>query len=458
MRINFGLESYLHRSRPLSSQRLINCYVEEPPAQAKTSAAVVQSYGIRAYQTIGSGYLRGGIEVNDVLYVVAGQTLYRIPRTGTAIPIGTIPGTAYVDMAGDETHIMCVTHRLGFFYDGTSVQQIFDADFPGADWVEVLDGYFIVGIPETGEFAISANRDPSSWDALDFASGERYPDDNVGAITDHGELILFGKRSGQIFENSGEADFPLTAVPNGIWEIGLMSRFAVGKIDNTIFFLGHDGLVYRLNGYTPERVSKHWVEQIIEGWEDKACFAMTWVEGGHKFFALSSDSGTVVYDIASGRWHERASLGFDRWRPLFIVRAYDTWFVGDFYTNRLGTLDPDAFKEWDDVLRCSATSSSLSNDNKRIRHSRLELVFEQGVGLNTGQGSDPKIMLDWSNDGGRTWSNEHWRNLGRIGEFQTRAIWNRLGAPRDRVYRFSITDPVRRTLILSTLNAEQLGN
>jgi hypothetical protein len=58
----------------------------------------------------------------------------------------------------------------------------------------------------------------------------------------------------------------------------------------------------------------------------------------------------------------------------------------------------------------------------------------------------PRAMLRWSDDGGHTWSNEHWKSMGRIGQFGYRTIWRRLGmtlAIRDRVYEVSGTDPVK---------------
>lgn len=56
--------------------------------------------------------------------------------------------------------------------------------------------------------------------------------------------------------------------------------------------------------------------------------------------------------------------------------------------------------------------------------------------------SDPQAILDWSDDGGRTWSNEHWVSIGKIGEYQQRAKWRRLGSSRNRTFRLTITDPV----------------
>ena len=61
-------------------------------------------------------------------------------------------------------------------------------------------------------------------------------------------------------------------------------------------------------------------------------------------------------------------------------------------------------------------------------------------------GYDPQAMLRWSDDGGHTWSNEHWRSMGKIGQYGYRTIWRRLGMTmkiRDRVYEVSGTDPVK---------------
>lgn len=448
--IPFGSGSYRLRSLPLSAQRMVNCFLEPAPPQSKTFAAIVQAQGIKDFLTVGAGSTRGGIVVNGVLYAVIGTVLYRIPQTGSASALGPVPGVAYVDMAGDETHLMLVTSTMGYYWNGTTVQKIIDPDFPGAEWVEELDGYFIVGAPDSGKFYISSNRNPAEWDGLDFASAERYPDDLVGAIVNLGELILFGRDSFEIWGDTGNSDFPLEQVGNGIGETGLLSRYAVNKAANVVIFISNKGKVCQLNGYTPQVISTPAIEQIIEDAPDKSCFSMTWSEGGHDFVAFSFDSATIVYDLSTQLWHERVSLGFTRWRPLFILRCYDEWLVGDFYTNRIGLLDPTVFAEWQDTLWAMATAPPVTDGNRRVFHSRLELVFESGVGLNTGLGSDPQVMLDWSDDGGRTWSAQRYRSLGKIGEFRARSVWNMLGQARDRVYRYQISDPVRRTLILAT--------
>jgi hypothetical protein len=71
-------------------------------------------------------------------------------------------------------------------------------------------------------------------------------------------------------------------------------------------------------------------------------------------------------------------------------------------------------------------------------------------------GIDPQVMLRWSDDGGHTWSNSHWRSMGKTGAYSTRVIWRRLGMTlklRDRVYEVSATDPIKIAIMGAELHA-----
>ena len=64
--------------------------------------------------------------------------------------------------------------------------------------------------------------------------------------------------------------------------------------------------------------------------------------------------------------------------------------------------------------------------------------------------TNPKVMLRWSDDGGHTWSNEHWASTGNLGDYGKRVIWRRLGMTtklRDRVYEVSGSDPVKISIM-----------
>lgn len=452
MEIRFGVQSAEHRSRNASAQRMVNCYLEQAPPASKSAVDIVPSYGIDDFATVGTGPMRGGTVVNGVPYVVSGLSLYRVSSNGTATSLGTIPGVQDVTMMGDGLNVVVVTNPHAYVYDGSSVAQITDADFPGAAWVGYLDGYAVIIEPGSGRVWVAGPLTPASWNALDFATAEAAPDDILWGLIDHRELFLFGRETTEVWYNSGDADFPLARVNSGFIEHGIMSAGAAGKSDNGVFFLGSDCVAYRLNGYTPVRISHHQFETAVEGYANKTCTVIPWTEGGHKFVAYKFAEGCWIYDIATQLWHERNSYLQDTWRGKFALQAYNRFLVADADSNKLGSLTPDLFTEFGDVLRTECTSAAVFQEGRLIHHDMLELHFETGVGVQNGQGSDPQVMLQFSDDGGRKWSSEKWRSLGRIGETKRRVRFARMGAARDRVYRYAISDPVRRTLTNAVLN------
>jgi len=70
------------------------------------------------------------------------------------------------------------------------------------------------------------------------------------------------------------------------------------------------------------------------------------------------------------------------------------------------------------------------------------------------QTTNPQAMLRWSNDGGSTWSNEHWVSIGPLGKYKNRAIWRRLGWSRDRVFEVVVSDPVNAVIVSANLKAK----
>ncbi len=103
-------------------------------------------------------------------------------------------------------------------------------------------------------------------------------------------------------------------------------------------------------------------------------------------------------------------------------------------------------------IRRMRRTPHLNETHIRQIFSRFELLAEVGEGLLEGQGVDPQAMLRWSDDGGETWSQEHWAPLGKRGEYRQRVLWRRLGQARDRVFEVVITDPVEIALITAYLD------
>lgn len=450
--IPFGAQTYQHESRPLSAQRMVNTYLEPAPPAAKTPAAPVCCFGIKDYLTIGNGPIRGGLRVNQTIYVVSGPQLFKISTSGLVTALGSVPGYGPVFMVSDGSQVLITANGPSYLYDGATVTPMADPDFPGAQWATYLDGYAIIGPGDGTVYVNHTAFDFSAWNALDFASAEASPDDVVVGIVDHREAFLFGRDSTEVWYDSGDAAFPLTRTASGYMEIGCSSKYGPVKIDNSIFFPASDGTIRRVNGYTPVRISTTAIEQAVSKFKSQECIGMAWVENGHSMAGFTYDEATFVYDISTQLWHERQSYLKSNWRAAFVLRGDNVTLVGDRLSNRLGILSATTFAEWDQPLVSSVTAPTIAQGNDPIWHSSLELVFDNGVGTSTGQGFDPKVMLDWSDDGGRTFGPEIWRQLGKQGEYQRAARFNRLGASRDRVYRYSISDPVRRTLIQALWN------
>ena len=468
--------TYVARSVNAADARMVNLFPEIVPEAGKEPAFLNRAPGLKFKIQVGYGPIRGLWEFNNTLYVVSGDKLYKVDTSYTATLIGTVAGTGPVSMADNGTQLFVACDGPSYIYNSvtTAFAQITDTDFPGAVTVSYLDGYFVFNEPNSQKIWITSLLDGLSVDPLDFASAEGSPDGGVGIIADHRELWVFGTNSIEVWYNSGNADFPLSRIQGAFNELGCAAPYSIAKMDNGLFWLGKDargqGIVYRANGYMGQRISTHAVEWHIQQYTDISdAIAYTYQQDGHSFYVLifPSANTTWVYDVATQAWHERAGFSngqFTRHRSNCQAFFNNEVVVGDFENGNVYAFDLDDYSDNGQIqkwLRSWRALPTGQNNLKRTAHHSLQLDCETGVGLNLGQGSDPEVMLRWSDDGGHTWSSEHWVSVGKIGEYYRRAIWRRLGMTmklRDRVYEISGTDPVKiaimgAELIVSPTNA-----
>jgi len=454
--------SYQARSPNAAFDRLINLFAEVIPEGGKEAAWLQRAPGLRLLQAISTGPIRGlwANTTGTAFYVVSGSGVYRLTSaTGTPTLIGTVTGTGPVSIADNGTQLFFACNPDGYIYNETTgvFAQITDPDFPGAVKVGYIDGYFVFNEPDSQRIWVTTLLDGTSVDPLDFASAEGSPDQLIAIIVDHREVWAFGTTSAEVFYNSGQADFPLTRIQGAFNEIGCAAPYSVAKMDNQIYWLGKDargfGMVYRAAGYIGQRISTHAVEWQIQQYGDlSGTTAFTYQQDGHSFYQLNFPQAGVswVFDAATGAWHERAYWGgteFERHRADNQCAFGGTTIVGDYVNGNIYALDPLTYSDNGNEQRWLRSWRALPTTNyKRSVNHSLQIDVQAGVGLNTGQGSDPQIVLRWSDDGGHTWSSEHSRSMGAIGKTGTRVIWRRLGATmklRDRVYEISGTDPVK---------------
>jgi hypothetical protein len=474
--------SYVARSVNAADNRLVNLFPEATADGGKTAGFFNRAPGLQFQQTIGTGPIRAlwAHQTNGSdFYVVSGTEFYKVTGlTATPTKLGDVTGTGPVSIADNGVQIFLACNPDGFIYNEVTnvFAKITDPDFTGAVTVGYLDGYFVYNEPNSQKVWVTELLDGTSVDPLDFASAEGSPDGLVAVNVDHREAWLFGTDSIEVWYDAGLADFPLTRIQGAFNEIGCVAAFSIAKLDNALFWLGTDargqGIVYRANGYTGVRVSTHAIEYAIAQYGNISdAVAYTYQQEGHAFYVLTFPTGnaTWVYDVSTQAWHERAgwntSLGeFTRHRSNCQCNFGGNTVVGDYENGNIYTLDLSVYADNGGIqkwLRSWRALPTGANNLKRTAQHSLQLDCESGTGLVTGQGSDPEIMLRWSDDGGHTWSNEHLSKMGKIGEYYRRVFWRRLGMTlklRDRVYEISQTDPVKAVimgaeLVISPTNA-----
>lgn len=428
------------RSKPWSGAKLVNCFAEAAEGDKREQFALMATPGLVEWANVGSGPIRGSHAMAGVLYVVSASTLYSVDSSGTETVVGVVGGSGIARMADNGTQLCIASGGVGYILSSGTITTLDDHGIP---WpvsdVAFIDSYILWTRADTGQFFISGLGDATSYDASDIASAEGYPDNIVGLIVDHREVQFYGTDTVEIFYNSGAAAFPFERQGNAFIERGCFDRDSIVKIDNSVNFLGNDRIVYRLNGYQPVRISTHAIEYQLR--DVTYARGFTYDQEGHKFYCLDTDNGTFVFDQATNLWHQRQSWGLAGWRVSGAVRCYDRMLLTSGQNGKIYTPSFDVYDEDGATIAVDIHLPTIEGRRDRLTMYAFEAMCETGVG--NSDVADPQIMLRYSDDGGRNWSNEMWRSMGLVGDYRRRAIWRKLGQFRQRQMHLRITDPAR---------------
>ncbi len=460
------------RSLNIDAQRTINCFLEMDSATPRAPMAMYGTPGYVKKLTFPTSPVRNGIKEGAFSWWISGDTVYKVGPSYAMTAIGTIgTNTGEIGIASNGSQVLIVDGTGGWILSiNTAIlEKITDPEFPiGVKRATYQDGFFLVSGDGSQKFYI--NETPNNgnvWNGLDFASAEGSPDNTIGIISDHREIWLFGELSAEVWQNTGNADFPFERSGNVFIEHGCAAAGTVAKADNTVFWLGADdkgsGIVWRADGYTPVRISDHALEREMATYSTILdAFAFTYQQEGHIFYVMTfpTVSKTWVYDASTQKWAERAwrdplTGNLSRWRANCHVFYNNEHLVGDYQSGNVYALSMDVYS--DDgvaILRLRSTTCMEEMQN-RMFYSMLQVDMEVGVGLTLGQGSAPLLMMRYSDDGGHTWSNEKVATVGAVGQYAARAKYNRLGSGRNRVWEISMTDPVKFVVLGAVLEGEK---
>lgn len=433
---------------------LVNCFVEVIGEEGRTPWAIYAADGLEGFALLDSadGGVRAALEVDGVLWCVAGTRLYKVTTTGIVTFIGSmnISTTApvYIERNRRTTPDIAICCDGLMYYYRTTFQQVTDVDLLAPTSLAFLDGYFVIGTANN-TWQIGAIDDASAWDALDFERADANPDAVVRVAALQRDAVIFGERSTEFWRNTGAADFPFERVAT--IDIGCLSANSVATVDQTLAFVANDRTVRMLNGYQAQRISTHAVERAIEDLADPTLIAASsWVKDGHTFYKLTSAEWTWVFDTVTGYWHERKSYGAVNWKVSTVTALGSRLIAGDAEEGILYAMSADYADESGDPLIMSVTLPPVHAFPLDLHHFAVFFDVERGVGLGQGdaQNIDPEIVLSWSDDGGATFGRERTLRIGAQGERLTRVRTHRLGRSSEvgRVYRITSSCKVARAI------------
>lgn len=401
---------------------------------------------------------------------------YEIKSDGSSVIRGAVSPTAATgQIAANQTQLLILSN--GLLYTYTLATNVLSAAIGGLALMSAIgsvDGYFVALQANTNKFQISALLDGSSWDPLDVAEVLYFPDNIISMVChDHRDIIFFGDKQSVPYYNTGNPDFPFSPVPGQFIEMGSAATLGAIKLDNSVFWVAKDErgsmTAQRLNGYTPVRVSTHALEQE---WQKYAVtsdlVSFTYQENGHGFWHIYFPTQNVswVFDVAMGMWHKRCHLN-NGVQEAHLAQCHTFNFgkhlVGSRNTGKVYWMSDQFFTDDGDTIRRVRRAPYVARENVYAFFNSLEIEGDWGNGPNpplidgNGNPRSPQLMLNWSDDRARTWSDEWILESGMQGDFGKRMIARQMGScwgTIGRVFQIATTDPVGWRITDAFLDAD----
>lgn len=473
-RISIGLVGpSTHTISGFQSARTLNLFPEQGDGDPKAPAALLSCPGLSLYADVSDfvsgAETRGLHRMGERLFAQFGNVLTEVRSQTDFYQYASIPtNTGRVGLS-DNNGLVIVGDGTGFYVldpdvPFTTTQVLVEGEPLRGTISGFLDGRTIYVERDTGRFYYSALNDPLTIDGLNFATAEGDPDPIVNMIIVNREIIFLGPHSVEYWAPSGDADNPFQRVSGGFVQHGCAARWSAQRFADAAVFAGQDddghGFVWLAGaaGAAPQRISTHAIDRdltaALKNYDHELITAWTYTERGHSFYVLNlPNTVSWAFDLVTKLWHERAHLNaetglYERSRVDHHAFWQGEHYVGVYDDATLYKQSRAFFANGSDPLVRLRETPHVYADGQTLRFHALEIEMEVGVGLDgVGQGTDPQLMLQYSDDGGHTWSNEIARSIGRLGATRTRVKFGPLGRARDRVFRVSVADPVAVTLV-----------
>ncbi|WP_168416476.1 packaged DNA stabilization protein [Acinetobacter indicus] len=470
-------QSYHLKDWSIDCQRTLNLYPQAVESgNAPQVSALLPTEGLtKLYEFVGesqqySAKVRGIYALTDRVLVVVSMRLVVI-QNGVWRDVGYLRGLDKVTFADNGLQVfMTGNDEYGFsghIYniendtlteflpdDGTTVQN----GFFGASTVTFLDSRFIWTEPDSGRIQWSGLLTHET-DALSYATAESKSDKLVRVIANNGLLWLIGEKTTEVWVSTGSNDAPFVRQTGAYIPTGCKAKDSIVEFGSSLIWLSQTDFgsnqIVMTQGYQTTRISNHALESELSRYENTTdAYAFSYQREGHAFYVISfpTDRKTWCYDASTQMWHERSwydadSSNHEHHRAYCHCYFNGQHLVGDREFPYIYLLDADAETDDGATIIRERTTPCVSPHASRMIFDEVELICQVGQDNNT----KPTIMLDWSDDRGKTWSNDRIseiaNDVGAIGEYEKRVIFRRLGQSFGRVFRVRMTDAGRLIML-----------
>lgn len=428
------------------AERTVNFYPEPVQSRgAPTDGLLLPTPGLKPFHVSTDVGTRALFEVSGRCFAVIGGNFYELFATKTATLIDAVaqdsnPATiSYNGQAGGQLFVTSGNHGYCYVLSSGAFTQVLTNEATQGGW---KDGRFLAFNVLNGRVRESALNDGTTWPALVYFERSLAPDPWQAMVV--GTLIwMIGEQTSEGWYNAGTSPQPFAPSISSLLRAGTNAPFSVQLVGSAPIFLKHDqygsATITRVQGYTPQTVSNAAVATALSAFDRSGtlddCETLVYQEQGHTFacFNFSTAHSSWCLDLDSGLWHERGDWDsphtrYNVWGPRVHCHAFGKHLVGDRMTGTISEMDVTIGTQanGDAIRRLRIAPPIWAKSTTPLTVERFSLRMQTGLGLISGQGSNPEVDFRYSDDG-ETWKGLRRVSAGARGKRQQRVYWTQCG-------------------------------
>lgn len=405
---------------------------------------------------------RGFRVVNGVPYILVDRNLYKIYSTTAQEWLADVPGDGFVSMSDDGFNLIIRNTGTVAF-----INQKFIFNGSGATYHWNQDKLVTMNLPNMvnpGEFVSTQVDSTTEFNAIGEA--RLLGDDILQIYPFQKKIVMAGDRSIEVYYDEGGSPQPIVPVPQAATnQIGVASAYSMAETPDYLYMLGADGLVYRLINFDLVPVSTSSIAKELNNADTTDAHGYTCQLDGQWFYILQlpSDNLTLTFSEKTGEW-SRLSTGTAQPIARHLISGY-----GNAYGKRIvaGRASSTLY-EWDfetfqsngsAIIRQFDTApingAMLGVAGQRLIGNKVRFIMQTGVG--TSLSRNPKMIVQYSIDGGRSFSKEYWLSMSREGESTALVDWYLDISFYDIQFRVRVSDPVFTSFHSASMEVKPAG-